>query len=434
MSNSKNSPDRPAALGGTPVFIQTVQKPQFPELDRWKQVTEEEAQTAYDMTLRNELSGGTPVVRQFEQKWREMLGLKYAITVMNGTASLYSAFFGLGVGPGDEVICPTYTWICSISPAIFLGARPVFCESDPESVLIDPDDIRRKITKKTSAIVVVHLWGNVCNMDAIMEISRETGIPVVEDCSHAHGAMYKGHPCGTIGHVGCWSLQGSKPVSAGECGVIATNDTEVFERACLVGQVNRIGGMDLVTEKYSKYQPLGTGMKFRAHPVGVGIAQIQLRKLKDLNARRSRYVAEVEAGLKDIPGIRSVKVYDGAVRGGFYGFPVIHVPEEQDGLSTPAFVDALKQEGLPAHLNGYPLLHRLPIFAEGFDLYTRGRGPLCGDYPGYKEGDFPVTEKVAEHLVFLPVLSDPVPGAAESVLQAIRKVANHAHQLTGVEK
>lgn len=427
----KKSTDRPAALGGAPVFVQTVQEPAFPKLDKWKQMTEEEAQVAYDMTLRNELSGGTPVVREFEKEWREMIGTKYAITVMNGTSSLFSAFFGLGVGPGDELICPTYTWICTIAPAVVLGARPVFCESDPESMMIDPDDIRRKITSKTAAIVVVHLWGNVCDMDPIMEISRETGIPVVEDCSHAHGAMYKGRPCGSIAQVGCWSLQGSKPTSAGEAGVIATNDTEVFERACLIGQVNRISGMDLVTEKYAKYQPLGTGMKFRAHPLGVGIAQVQLRKLKDLNARRSAYIEEVEVGLEDIPGVKSVKVYDGAVRGGFYGFPIIHVPEENDGLSSQAFADALRKEGLPSHLSGYPLLHRLPIFAEGFDVFTRNRGPLCGDYPGYKEGDFPVSEKMLEHLVFLPVLSDPVPDAAQRVLEAIRKVAVHANQLIG---
>jgi len=433
MERSKNNSDanRPAALGGAPVFVQTVQTPEFPKLDDWKQITKEEAQVAYDMVLRNELSGGTPIVREFEQEWRETIGTKYAITVMNGTASLYSAFFGLGVGPGDEVICPTYTWICTISPVMFLGARPVFCESDPESVMVDPEDIRRKITDKTAAIVVVHLWGNVCDMDAIMEISRETGVPVVEDCSHAHGAMYKGRPCGSIGDVGCWSLQGSKPTSAGEGGVIATDSTEVFERACLIGQVNRMKGMDLVTEKYAKYQPLGTGMKFRAHPLGIGIAQVQMRKLKELNARRSGYIEAVEAGLDEIPGVKPVKVYDGVVRGGFYGFPIIHTPEEQGGLPTEAFVNALREEGLPAHLSSYPLLHRLPIFAEGFDLFTRNRGPLCGDYPGYKEGDFPVSEKMLETLVFLPVLSDPVPDAAERVLEAIRKVADHAHQLIG---
>ena len=129
-----------------PVFVQTVQLERT-DLDAWQQVTEAEAQRAYEMTLRNELSGGTPIVREFEQQWRERVGTKYAITTTNGTSSLYSAFFGLGVGPGDEVICPTYTWICTIAPAPLLGARPVFCESDPESLLLDPEDVRRRITE-----------------------------------------------------------------------------------------------------------------------------------------------------------------------------------------------------------------------------------------------------------------------------------------------
>jgi dTDP-4-amino-4,6-dideoxygalactose transaminase len=405
-----------------PVFVQTGRSG-IPELDRWNQVGEEEARVAYEMTLRNELSGGTPTVREFEREWREWVGTRYAITTMNGTSALLSAFFGIGVGPGDEVICPTYTWICSIAPALLLGARPVFCESDPETLLIDPDDIRRRITERTAAIVVVHLWGNVCDMDRIMEISEETGVPVVEDCSHAHGAEYKGRPVGSIGHVGCWSLQGSKAVSAGEGGVLATNEVEIFERACLLGQVNRIKGLDLVTERYAQFQPLGLGMKLRAHPVGIGIARVQLRKLQKLNERRAAYIEAVEAGLADIPGLRPVKTYEGVKRGGFYGFPIIHIPEEHGGLPTQRFIQALKEEGLPASDGGYPLLHLLPLFANGFDIFTRNRGPLCGDYRGYRPGDLPITERMRERLVFLPVLSDPVPEAADIVLDILRRVA-----------
>lgn len=204
---------------------------------------------------------------------------------MNGSSALYCAYFGVGIGPGDEVICPTYTWICTISPAVFLGARPVFVECDPETLQMNPEDVRHKITDKTRAIVIVHLWGNVCNMDELMTISKKTGIPIIEDCSHAHGARYDGKITGSIGHVGIWSMQGSKPVSAGEGGMLATNDPEIFERACLAGQVNRMGGLDLITEKYAELQPLGLGMKFRAHPLGIGIASIQFEKLKDLNRR-----------------------------------------------------------------------------------------------------------------------------------------------------
>jgi dTDP-4-amino-4,6-dideoxygalactose transaminase len=361
-------------------------------------------------------------VREFERTWRERIGVKYALTVVNGTMALYSALFGIGLGPGDEFLCPTFTWISSLSGGLMLGARPVFCESDPQSLMLDPQDVRRRITDKTRAILAVHLWGNVCDMDALLEIGEETDIPIVEDCSHAHGAKYKGRHAGTMGTVGCWSLQGSKPISAGEGGVLATDDIDVFERACILGQVNRLGGVDLATERYQDLQPFGLGMKTRSHPLGIGIAQVQLEKLAALNARRRGFIETVEAGLADLPGLKPVKVYEGAERGGFYGFPMLHVPEES-GVSTETFIHALQSEGLPAQGSPYPLLHQLPLFRDGFDIFTRNRGPLSGDYQGYKEGDLPVTEEMAQRLVFLPVLSDPIPGAADKVIEAIRQGA-----------
>lgn len=430
--NQKSDKNLPAALGGAPVFVQTAET--SGKLDKWRQITEDEAKFAYEMVLRNELSGGTPVVREFEQMWRQRHEVRFAISVINGTSALHSAMFGLGVGPGDEVICPTYTWICSTSPALMLMARPVFCEIDPKTLLIDPQDAFRRITKRTKAIVAVHLWGNVCDMDALMKLSQETGVPIIEDCSHAHGAKYKGRPCGSIGNVGAWSLQGSKPVSAGEGGMVATNDVEVFERACLIGQVNRIAGLDLVTDKYKYLQPLGLGYKFRAHPLGIGIASVQTKKLDELNARRSAHIKAVEAGISGIRGLKPVEKYDGAESAGFYGFPIHYTPEEMDGLPKDRFIDALRKEGLRANSNGYPLLHTLPLFAKGFDIFTQNRGSLCtpemgGDYKGYKVGDFPISEKACSNLIFLPVLSDPIEDAAEQVIAAIKKVADHAEDL-----
>jgi perosamine synthetase len=417
MANQK--PEEPKI----PEFVQTA-RAQIEELDRWQQITEEEARMAYDMTLRNELSGGTPVVRDFERRWRELVGAKYSITTVNGTSALYSAFFGVGVGPGDEVICPDFTWICSVSPALLLGARPVFCESDPRTMMLDPEDVRRKITPRTKAIIAVHLWGWVCDMDALMKIHEETGIAIVEDCSHAHGGSYKGRPLGSIGQVGCWSLQGSKPVSAGEAGILATDDPEIFDRACLVGQVNRIVGMDLAQDKYRYLQPLGTGMKFRAHPLGVGIAAVQLNKLNALNARRGAYVEEVEAGLAKVPGLEAIPSSPGSQRGGYYGFPVRYRPAEVDGAPLGKMIEATNRAGVPANLSPYPLLHRLPLLAQGFDLFTENRGPLCGDYKGYKEGDFPVTEQMHAELIFLPVLSDPIPGAAKLILDSLKRATD----------
>ena len=405
---------------GGRTFVQTS-RVEMAELDRWQQVGEEEARVVYEMTLRNELSGGTPVVREFEAEWRRQTGLPYALTTINGTAALFSAFFGLGIGPGDEVICPSYTWICTISPAPFLGAAPVFCESDPRTMLADPDDIERRITPRTKAIVAVHLWGWVCDMDRIMAIGEHYGIPVIEDCSHAHGAEYKGRPVGSIGDAGCWSLQGSKAVSAGEGGVLATRHVDVFERACLAGQVNRIVGIDLNTPHYQEYQPYGTGMKFRAHPLGIGIAGVQLKKLPELNRRRRAYFEAVEAGLADIPGLRPIPTAPGSTRGAYYGFPV-HYDREVLG-DMAQFVQAVNAHGITAGPNPYPPLHLLPYFARGFDLYTGGRGVLAEGWKGYQPGDLPVTERMVEELLFLPVLSDPGEGAAQVILNVLREVA-----------
>lgn len=165
-------------------------------------------------------------------------------------------------------------------------------------------------------------------------------------------------------------------------------------------------------------------MKFRAHPLGIGIAKVQLAKLTELNARRAAFIEEIETGLAEIPGLRPVTVYQGAERAGFYGFPVIHEPDET-GVSTEDFVEALKKAGLKVSRKPYPNLHELPLFAEGFDIFTRNRGPLCASegYTGHKPGDFPKAELAADRTVFLPRLSDPIPEAGTLVLDTLHKVA-----------
>ena len=452
-----NPKDLPAILGGPPVFEKSSDVP-YPRLDEWQQITEEEAQVVYEMTLRNELSGASPTVQEFEGIWRDRHQTRFALSLTNGTAALHSAMFGVGVGPGDEVICPTYTWMGSITPALALMATPVFCEVDPRTLLIDVADVRKRITPRTKAVVAVHLWGNVCNMDALMALSAETGVAVIEDCSHAHGASYKGVPCGSMGQAGAWSLQGSKSVSGGEGGMLATNDVTVFERACLLGQVNRsAGGLSETTEaefRYTHLPPMGLGVKFRAHPLAIGIASVQLKKLNELNANRRAYIQEVSDGLQEIPGVSAVETYEGAEPAGFFGFPIRYHEEEMHGLSAPMFAEALRKEGvlannnpypllvgngvpllsdnLPTNSNPYPLLHTLPLFTHGLDIYMDNRGPLCtvdtgGTFKNYAVGDLPVTEQACSQLIFLPLLTKPVPGAASGILRAIHKISLHSH-------
>ena len=458
--HESNATGLPAVLGGTPVFEITPDVP-YPKLDQWQQITEAEAQVVYEMTLRNELSGTSTTVQEFEHIWCEQHKTEFALSLTNGTAALHSAMFGLGVGPGDEVICPTYTWMGSITPALTLMATPVFCEVDPRTLLIDVEDVRRRITPRTKAIVAVHLWGNVCDMDALMALSEETDVPVIEDCSHAHGASYKGVPCGSIGQAGAWSLQGNKSISGGEGGMLATNDVTVFERACLLGQVNRspnVEGEAAEGLQYTHLPPMGLGVKFRAHPLAIGIASVQLKKLDELNANRRAYIQEISDGLEDIPGVSPIETYEGTRPAGFYGFPIHYRQEEMNGLPAPLFAESLRKEGvlannnpypllvgdgmplfsgsLPTNSNPYPLLHTLPLFTHGLDIYMNSRGSLCtadmgGTFKGYTAGDLPVTEKACSQLIFLPLLTKPVAGAASKILTAIRKVSLHSHLITG---
>lgn len=388
------------------------------DLERWVQTGDEEVAVVGEAVRRNQLSGKTPALLEFEQAWRVWTGARYAVSVFNGTMALYSAYFALGVRPGDEVICPVNTWICSISPAVMLGATPVFCDIDPETLLMDPADVARRITPRTRCICAVHLWGNVCNMPALAAVAGK--VPIVEDCSHAPGARYDGVMCGTMGAVGCWSLQQSKPVSAGEGGVLVTNSADLYERACFLGQTNRLRSDDIQLTNLAGYGPLGLGMKLRAHPLGLAVGNVQMHKFPALNRRRRAYVEAVEAGLSKIPGLHPLSRCPLGERSGFYAFPVIHDPSAMGGMSTADFVREVNACGVPAIRERFPLLHRLPLFAEGTEMVP---ALTPGQYLGYKPGQFPNAEHAQERTVFLPVLSDPVPEAVDAILGVLDEVA-----------
>ncbi len=371
------------------------------------------------LVLRGELSGATPEVREFETRWRRWVGTRHALVTGSGTLALYAAYFGAGVGPGDEVLCPSFTWINTAGPAILLGARPVLCESDPDSLMLDPDDVRRRVTERTRAIVAVHLWGNVCDLDALGAIAREAGAVLIEDCSHAHGARWRGRAVGTVGTAGCWSLQDSKPIAAGEAGVLATDDEAVFDRACLLGQLSRMGA--LMTPEHGWLQPWGLGMKLRPHPLGIAIAAFGLGGIDEANRRLRAWAEEVESGIEGVPGLRPVTVVRGAERGGFHGgLPLHHDPEAGGGPGTAELIDALGRAGVTASPSPYPLLHRLPLFARGYDVFGRGRGPLGDGFRPYREGDLPHTERLHGRLVFLGIPEAPEPGDGAALAVAIR--------------
>ena len=232
--------------------------------------------------------------------------------------------------------------------------------------------------------------------------------------------------------------------------------------ACLLGQVNRpVGAISDAEDgelRYPYLPPMGLGVKFRAHPLAIGIASIQLKKLDELNANRRAYIQEISDGLQEIPGVSGVETCEGSESAGFYGFPIRYHKTEIHGLPAPVFADALRKEGvlannnpypllvgdgiplfsdsLPTNSNPYPLLHTLPLFTHGLDIYQNNRGPLCpvdtggGVFETYAVGDLPVTESACSQLIFLPLLTQPVAGAVSGILHAIRKVSLHSHLIS----
>lgn len=403
------------------------------EPDTWRPFDTAEVDTVTEMAGNAELSGsGTGVTRSFEQAFADYTGRRYALSQMNGTSTLWAAYFATGVGLGDEVIHPTYSWIGAVMPAVWLGARPVFCDIDPNTLTADPADIERRITNRTRAISVVHLWGNPADMEGILEISTKYGIPVIEDCSHAHGAEWDGIKVGAVGDVGCFSFagEGQGAMSVGEGGMIVTDSQEYYERILICGHLNRREMVEEFTRpEHRALDKTCLGIKFRSHALAMGLGQEQLRKVDEVNRMRRKVLAELSAIVEEIPGLSPVTVHEQATPGGFYGYRLVYDPDELGGLPVETYVEALQAEGVPVAPCDFPLLHRLPLFSDGFDLYGGDRGPLAGDYQGYATGDLPASEAVHPRVLAFPALTNPKPGVLGEYKEALRKVAAGAGSL-----
>lgn len=215
----------------------------------------------------------------FEQEWAAKIGVRHALAVTSGTASLICALAGLGVGPGDEVILPAYTFIASALAPLAVGAVPIIAEID-ESLTLDPAEVEAKITPRTKAIMPVHMNGLNCDMDRLMDIARRHDLLVVEDCCQADGGSYKGKRLGSIGHAGGFSFNYFKVISCGEGGALVTNDDAVFERASLFHD----GGCVFFKEGVAQQTPVFAGWNFRFNEILSAVLRVQLTRLDGLLA------------------------------------------------------------------------------------------------------------------------------------------------------
>ena len=423
-----------AILGGEPVC-------QFERRELWEPDYEREIALCEQIIRERAFSNtGHPIALQFEAKFREKVaGTEYVLPQHNGTSTLLAGYFGVGVGPGNEIISPTYNWLCSFGPATLLGARPIFCDIDPETLCLDPADLPRWLTPRTRAICVPHLFGAVCDMDPIMAFAREHGLKVVEDCSHSHGATYDGKLIGSIGDVGCFSMQGAqpggKPVAAGEGGVVATNDRHCYERILAMGHLNRHNiGEELTEEPLKGLTRAGWAMvKFRPSNLSLCIASVALDSLEYRNRRIQENYDKLLGLIADVECLQPIRQYPKARNTGYYGWMrIIYRPEVLGGLPAEKFQGAVGAEGASLAGRAYDGYHITPPYDTGMAYYDDGRGPIspAQGYVPQPRGCLPNAERVIPNILALPTMIDPPEGYVEAFAEAIRKVAeNHGELL-----
>ncbi|MCC6796906.1 MAG: DegT/DnrJ/EryC1/StrS family aminotransferase [Candidatus Hydrogenedentes bacterium] len=375
------------------------------------------------------IADGGGIITEFETAYKALAGTRFALTMNSGTATLHSAYFAVGVGPGTEVIVPSYTWHASVTPVLHCAGTPVFADIDPATLTIDPMDIERKISDRTRAICVVHTWGNVADMDRIMAIARARGIAVIEDASHAHGAMYKGRPVGSIGDIGCFSLQGVKAVSGGEAGVATTNDPNLFDRMVLLGHFGR-GPKAEGNRTFDTLGDMSLGAKYRPHAFAVALATSQLGRLQDLNQKRSRNYAILNDRLRNGDGIEIVEPREGCTRGGYLEFKFKVARDVLNRVSLDRIEAALNAEGAPFQKDRYSsmnftygLLHQAPLFTS-FD--RRSLGGCFYDTKSYngplESASLPVTEDVCTRLLSTYAFVDVEDAYLHQLADAFEKV------------
>jgi perosamine synthetase len=414
MSNK----ERPAILGGPrAVTLDGV------AANRWPAITAEDEQSVLAVLRDGDLSLHQ-VTRELEDDYRAHFGVRHALAHCNGTSALLAAFSAVELEPGDEVLVPSATHWASVVPMLWVGAIPIFCESELERMGIDPADAEKKITSRTRALVVVHLWGLPSKMTELLQLAAKYNLKIIEDASHAPGATWRGRSCGTLGDVSVFSLQTSKLVPAGEGGMLLTNDDEIYERAICLGDVMRI--IEL-TGPAQRFAATSFGMKTRMAPLSAAVARVQLRHLKERNERRNRNLKYLSEELEKLgfatflPPPHIERVY--------FEFLVRYCPRP-GGLSIDALVEALTAEGCDVSYPRYPLLHQQPLFTEG--AFAR-IGPLATmdqtKLPRYTPNALPETEKANGDLIRLPTFPFAEEPLLRQYVDALQKVMNPSHQI-----
>lgn len=406
-----------ALHGGSPILDLPLPHMPWPVID---DVTT--ARVTTQLLTATSIPDRTGVVADLEDRLAEYFEVRHAVLTSSGTAALHSAYAALGLGDGDEVIVPAYTFHATATPLFHLRAKPVLVDCDPLGNL-DPEQVEAAITPATKALVVTHMWGVPAKLDKLTAIADRHGLALVEDGSHAHGAAYNDRKVGSFGTVAAFSMNGPKPLSAGEGGFVLTDDEEVYYRTLLHGQYNKRCRTEIPkTHSLSRYAVTGMGLKLRIHPLAAALASDQLDHLDARLAARRRIASRMIDALRDVPGIRVPEVPAGIEPSWYAMALTLDVAEVDPGV----VLRALHAEGL---LEIDQPGSTRPMNEHALFSQPEGLFPQVGDdWPRYREGQFPNAARLHRTTLKFPVPHDDGP-IADAYIRGITKVMTHAHLL-----
>jgi perosamine synthetase len=293
-------------------------------------------------------------INLFEEKFAEFIDIKHAITVSNGTVALHLALIALGIGPGDEVIVPTLTYISSVNAIVYTGATPVFVDSLIETWQMDPADVEKKITAKTRAVMAVHLYGHACDLDSLVAVCEQHDLFLIEDCAEAIGTMYKNRYVGTFGDISTFSFFGNKTITTGEGGMVVTNDATLNDRSV------HFKGQGLA--KHRQYWHDVIGYNYRMTNICAAIGLAQLENVDKLIKRKKDIAAIYEKGFEGSPVQMHLGNCD--VKHSYWMCSIlVPQPEQREPLR-----DLLAKEGIETRPVFYPV-HTMPMYSTKFQRH-----------------------------------------------------------------
>ena len=296
-----------------------------------------------------------PVEDEFSAKFAEFQGVDHVVCASNGSVTLELALKALGIGPGDEVIVPALTWLATAWCVIQVGAKPVFADVRERDWCLDPDDVRRKITPNTRAIIPVHLYSQLAQMDELLDLAKQHQLRVIEDCAHTHGSQWNGQAIGGLGDLGSFSFQHTKGMTAGEGGAITTNDqalADSLHHLINCGRSPREG------------VPTGFGSNNRITEFQCAILLGQLSRLPDQIATRAENIEHLRQSLADIEGIHVLEPKPEATRQGMYCLSLTFDQKAVGGIPQEVFINALKAEGIPC-TPPYEIIYKSELWRPG---------------------------------------------------------------------